>query len=323
MAEVARNVDITAAKIKGFITDIKSVETELRALDKALKIDPSNVELVSQKYKLFEQQLVLNNDKARTLKEQMDNLKAELDSGGISQEAYEKNLKKLEQQSRLTEIEITRLSAAVHQQNEIVKEVEILPLADDLEKTSDKLSNLNEEDKKTNFSNLTKSLRDAKKEATNFLSAVGFLSSALTSSMNLVSKWGEMNTLAKVLGTLSIAATVAAAAMTIFHASWSLGIAVGAITAAVVAGVAIIKNASKEAGIDASDEIDQATGDMSYSYSSISTQRKEIDINVKLDTTGDTLLDQSNAYMMGGIIVDKLKKDLVAIMNNEMGGIVR
>ena len=38
--------------------------------------------------------------------------------------------------------------------------------------------------------------------------------------------------------------------MTVFHASWSVGIAVGAIAAGVVAGIAAIKAASKEIGVE-------------------------------------------------------------------------
>ena len=55
----------------------------------------------------------------------------------------------------------------------------------------------------------------------------------------------------KILKSLAVAALVAAAAITVFHASWSLGIAVGAIAAGVVAGIAAIKAASDDIGVDA------------------------------------------------------------------------
>ena len=54
-----------------------------------------------------------------------------------------------------------------------------------------------------------------------------------------------MSTVEKILKSLALAALIAAAAVTVFHASWSLGIAIGEIAAGVVAGLAAI-NAAKD-----------------------------------------------------------------------------
>ena len=62
----------------------------------------------------------------------------------------------------------------------------------------------------------------------------------------MISNWANMSWVEKVLSGLAIAALVAAAAVTVFHASWSLGIAVGAIAAGVVAGIAAIKAAADD-----------------------------------------------------------------------------
>ncbi|MCL2598929.1 MAG: hypothetical protein FWD76_03350, partial [Firmicutes bacterium] len=207
MAEVARNIDEATAKVKGFTQEIKSAETELRALDKALKVDPSNVDLVTQKYNTLANQLALNEEKAQALKDQIANLKAEWDNGDISQETYEKNLKKLEQQLVLTEIETTRLTASVSQQNEVMQNLSVDDFTSGLSKAEGVTTSLDTAEKKMTFSTLTKGLRDAKKEASNFMSAVGFLSSALSTSLNLINKWGEMDALTKILSTLSIVAT--------------------------------------------------------------------------------------------------------------------
>ena len=77
--------------------------------------------------------------------------------------------------------------------------------------------------------------------------AAGFaaIGAALGLAFDLLANWQDMTDLEKVLKTLALAALVAAAAMTVFHSSWSLGLAVGAITAGVVAGVAAI-NAAKD-----------------------------------------------------------------------------
>ena len=77
--------------------------------------------------------------------------------------------------------------------------------------------------------------------------AIGFaaIGAAIGLAFDLLNNWQDMTALEKVLKTLGLAALVAAAAMTVFHASWSVGLAVGAITAGVVAGIAAI-NAAKD-----------------------------------------------------------------------------
>jgi hypothetical protein len=80
---------------------------------------------------------------------------------------------------------------------------------------------------------------------------VAALGAALGLSLDLISNWKNMSTIEKILKSLAVAALVAAAAVTVFHASWSLGIAIGAITAGIVAGIAAIKAASEDIGVDA------------------------------------------------------------------------
>lgn len=77
--------------------------------------------------------------------------------------------------------------------------------------------------------------------------AAGFaaIGAAIGLAFDLLNNWQDMTALERVLKTLALAALVAAAAMTVFHASWSVGLAVGAITAGVVAGIAAI-NAAKD-----------------------------------------------------------------------------
>lgn len=85
------------------------------------------------------------------------------------------------------------------------------------------------------------------------LTAIGFtsLAGSLGLAFDLIGNWGEMSAMEKVLKTIALAALTAAAAITIFHASWSLGIAVGVIAAAVIAGIAAISAAAKNIGVDA------------------------------------------------------------------------
>ena len=65
-------------------------------------------------------------------------------------------------------------------------------------------------------------------------------------AFDMISNWKSMSWVEKLLKTMALAALVAAAAVTVFHASWSLGVAIGAITAGIVAGIAAINSAKKE-----------------------------------------------------------------------------
>ena len=76
------------------------------------------------------------------------------------------------------------------------------------------------------------------------------LAGAIGLTFDLIGNWKQMSTVEKILKSLAVAALVAAAAVTVFHASWSLGIAVGVIAASVVAGIAAIKAAGEDIGVD-------------------------------------------------------------------------
>ena len=131
------------------------------------------------------------------------------------------------------------------------------------------------------------------------IAAVG---GALGLVFDLVGNWGELSALEKALKSLALAALVAAAAMTVFHASWSLGIAVGAITAAVVAGIAAIKSAGERIGIDTnlkdSDSISNyANGNYEvptnadYGSKTYNEDNSTYNININADLTGDLNYD--------------------------------
>lgn len=76
------------------------------------------------------------------------------------------------------------------------------------------------------------------------------LGGAIGLTFDIIGNWKKMSTVEKILKSLALAALVAAAAVTVFHSSWSLGLAIGAITAGVVAGIAAIKAAGEEIGVE-------------------------------------------------------------------------
>lgn len=142
-------------------------------------------------------------------------------------------------------------------------------------------------------------LRSASWQTYAGITAIG---AALGLVFDLIGNWGQMTTFEKVLKSLALAALVAAAAMTVFHASWSLGLAVGAITAAVVAGIAAINSAGKNIGIDTnfkdSDSISNYANssykvptNADYGSKTYNEDNSTYNININADLTGDLNYD--------------------------------
>lgn len=142
-------------------------------------------------------------------------------------------------------------------------------------------------------------LRSASWQTYAGIAAIG---AALGLVFDLIGNWGQMTTFEKVLKSLALAALVAAAAMTVFHASWSLGLAVGAITAAVVAGIAAINSAGKSIGIDTNfKDADSVSNYASGNYKvptstdfgskTYNEDNSTYNININADLTGDLNYD--------------------------------
>ena len=121
---VGRSFDELQKKIKEFNSEIKASQPELRALDRALKVDPTNVDLVNRKFEIMSGQLQSNQGKVTALRGRMDELNQSLKDGLITQAEYDKQMQSLEQQTRLTEIEVTRLNAALKQKNQNISQAQ-------------------------------------------------------------------------------------------------------------------------------------------------------------------------------------------------------
>lgn len=132
---------------------------------------------------------------------------------------------------------------------------------------------------------------------------IAALVGALALGLNLIVDWQNMSTVEKILKSLALAALTAAAAVAVFHASWSVGIAVGAIAAGIVAAVAAINAAKKELLPDEPDiDVDNISSDFSdsgYNFSSTGTSgvSKEYydssttEINITMNATGNLEYD--------------------------------
>lgn len=125
---------------------------------------------------------------------------------------------------------------------------------------------------------------------------VGALVAGLGLVFDIIGNWSQMSALEKVLKSLALAFLVAAAAATVFHASWSLGLAIGAITAAVVAGISAINSAGKSIGVetnftDAESVESSVNGNYNIPTSSgantYNEDNSQYNINVNLNATGE------------------------------------
>ena len=130
---------------------------------------------------------------------------------------------------------------------------------------------------------------------------IASLAASLGLVFDLIGNWSEMSALEKVLKSLALAFLVAAAAATIFHASWSLGLAIGAVTAAVVAGIAAINSAGESIGVDPNftdqGSVESAANSLgtiptsSGSGSTYNEDNSQYNININMEATGDLNYD--------------------------------
>ena len=94
--------------LKNVNTEIKNTESKLKDVNKLLKMDPGNTNLLSQKYKILQTEIKATKEKLDTLKEAAKQADQALADGKMSKEQYdalqreiaetEQNLKSLEQE---------------------------------------------------------------------------------------------------------------------------------------------------------------------------------------------------------------------------------
>lgn len=95
--------------LKGVNTEIKNTQSQLKDVEKLLKLDPGNTELLAQKHKLLGEAVSETKEKLETLKTAAEQANTALANGDISQEQYdalqreiietENELKRLEEQA--------------------------------------------------------------------------------------------------------------------------------------------------------------------------------------------------------------------------------
>lgn len=107
--------------LKGLNGEIKSTQTALKDVEKLLKMDPGNTELLAQKEKLLAQAVDETKQKLETLKTAAEQANTALANGDISQEQYdalqreivetEQNLRSLETQANQSATAVQKIAA--------------------------------------------------------------------------------------------------------------------------------------------------------------------------------------------------------------------
>lgn len=108
--------------LKGVNGEIRNTQSQLRDVEKLLKLDPGNTELLAQKHKLLGQAVEETKEKLSTLKTAAEQANTALSNGEITQEQYdalqreiietEQDLKRLEEQANQSATAMQKISAA-------------------------------------------------------------------------------------------------------------------------------------------------------------------------------------------------------------------
>lgn len=75
--------------LSGVNKEIKSTQSQLKDVNKLLKLDPTNSELIAQKQKLLSQAVAETKDKLTQLKSVQDQMDEGLGNGSVTQEQYD------------------------------------------------------------------------------------------------------------------------------------------------------------------------------------------------------------------------------------------
>lgn len=107
--------------LKGVNTEIRNTQSQLRDVDKLLKLDPGNTELLAQKHRLLGDAVKETKEKLETLKTAAEQAEQALKDGTITQEQYdglqreivetEQKLKALEEQARQSGTALQEIAA--------------------------------------------------------------------------------------------------------------------------------------------------------------------------------------------------------------------
>ncbi len=120
--------------LKGVNTEIKNTQAQLKDVEKLLKLDPGNTELLAQKHKLLGQAVEETKNKLETLKTAQQQADEALKNGMISKDQYdalqreiietEQELKRLEEQANQSATALQKIGATGEKWKEVGGNIE-------------------------------------------------------------------------------------------------------------------------------------------------------------------------------------------------------
>ena len=120
--------------LKGVNTEIRNTQQQLKDVEKLLKLDPGNTELLAQKHKLLGQAVEETKNKLETLKTAQQQADEALKNGTISKDQYdalqreiietEQELKRLEDQANQSATALQKISATGEKLQEVGGKIE-------------------------------------------------------------------------------------------------------------------------------------------------------------------------------------------------------
>ncbi len=142
--EIGGDTTKLSKALEGVNKSIKNTQTQLKDVNKLLKLDPSNTELVTQKQKLLKDAIAETKTKLDTLKTAATQANEQLQKGEITQEQYdalqreiietEQSLKSLESQASKTNATLAKIDEVGTKFQEVCGKIEgagkkIMPLS--------------------------------------------------------------------------------------------------------------------------------------------------------------------------------------------------
>lgn len=120
--EISGDTTKLSKALQGVNKDIKSTQTQLKDVEKLLKLDPSNTELVRQKQQLLAQAIKDTKEKLTTLKTAAEQANEQLQKGEITQEQYDalqREIQETEQQLKSLETQASSTNATLAKIDEV------------------------------------------------------------------------------------------------------------------------------------------------------------------------------------------------------------
>lgn len=134
-------------------------------------------------------------------------------------------------------------------------------------------------------------LKNLNKQTLITAAGIGALTGAAGLVIDTIANWDELNTGQVILRGLATAALAAAGAMAVFHASWSVGLAVGGIVAGITAAAAVIKGVQESMGVEG-----DATSQMNSAAVNAGTLANQVASSTVTNNNNSSVDNSTNYY---------------------------